>query len=55
MDINELLGKAINISLEIKFNVIINDILKELNYMELGLFLNTNNENIDKIEITLKE
>ena len=46
---------SIMASTNIKYKVILNGILKEMTYMELGLFLTTNSDNIDKIEITLKE
>lgn len=55
MEFKEILNEAFKISTNIKYQVILNGILKEMSYMELGLFLTTNVENIDKIEITMKE
>jgi len=55
MDITELLGNALKISTNLKYKVIIDNELKEMTYMELGLFLTTNSEKIDKIEIIMKE
>ena len=55
MEFKDILNQAFKISTNIKYKVIINGILKEMTYMELGLFLTTNFENIDKIEITMKK
>ena len=55
MDINELLGNALKISTDLKYSVIIDNELKEMTYMELGLFLTTNSIRIDKIEITMRD
>jgi len=48
MGIKEMLGKAFNLSTEWKFFVKIDDNeIKEMTYLELGLFLTSN---VDKIE-----
>jgi len=50
-----MLNKALKITTILKYKVIIDNELKEMNYMELGLFLTTNSNNIDIIEITTKD
>jgi len=55
MEFKDILNQAFKISTDIKYQVVINDILKEMSYMELGLFLTTNSEKIDKIQITIKD
>jgi len=54
MEFKDILNQAFKISTNIVYKVIINGILKEMSYMELGLFLTTNSNNIEKIEITIK-
>lgn len=51
----DILGNALKISTDLKYNVIIDNELEEMTYMELGLFLTTNSARIDKIEITLRD
>lgn len=55
MELKDILNESFKIATTITYKVIINGILKEITYMELGLFLTTNSNKIDKIEITLKE
>ena len=55
MEFKDILNNAFNIATDLKYTVIINGILKEMTYMELGLVITTNFKNIDKIEITMKE
>ena len=54
MEFKDILNNAFNIATNLKYKVIINKILKEMTYMELGLFITTNSEKIEKIEIILK-
>jgi len=53
-NIEGIFGKAMSIASDLKYKVIIDNELKEMSYMELGLFLTTNSRNIDKIEIITK-
>ena len=55
MNMNEILTNAFKLSTNLKYKVIIDNELKEMTYMELGLFLTTNSNKIDKIEITTKK
>ncbi|GAH49264.1 unnamed protein product [marine sediment metagenome] len=55
MNMKELLNQAFKISIENKFTVIIENEVKQMTYLELGMFLNTNTERIDNIQIILKE
>ena len=55
MDNSEMLNKALEITTILKYKVIINNELKEMNYMELGLFLTTKSNEIDIIKITTKD
>jgi hypothetical protein len=55
MDIKEMLKKSFNISMEKTYKVLVEGELKEITYMELGLFLVNNSEEIDRIEIIMKE
>ena len=55
MAFKDILGDAFNLATGLKYSVIIDNELKEMTYMELGLFLTTNSKNIDKIEITLRD
>ena len=55
LDMNEILGNAFNLANNLKYVVIIDNELKEMTYMELGLFITSNPNKIEKIEITLKE
>jgi len=54
MEFKDILNESFKIAINIKYKVILNGILKEMTYMELGLILTTNSEKIDKIEITMK-
>lgn len=56
MDINEMLTKAMGIAQSVSYWVKIEgEELKEMTYLELGIFITTNADNIDEIKITLKE
>ena len=55
MEFKDILNEAFKLSTNIKYKVILNGILKEMTYMELGLFLTTNSEKIERIEITLRD
>lgn len=55
MDITEILGKALKISTNLKYKVIIDKEIKEMTYLELGLLITSNSKNIDKIEITMRK
>lgn len=55
MENNDILSQAFNLANNLKFTVIIDNDLKEMTYMELGLFITSNPNKIEKIEITLKE
>lgn len=54
MDMEDILSKAFQMSNEWKFFVQINSQeIKELTYLELGIFLTTNSSNIEKVHIIL--
>lgn len=56
MDINEMLTKAMGIASSVKYFVKIGpDELKEMSYLELGIFITTNADNIETIEINLRD
>ena len=55
MEFKDILNQAFKVSTNIKYKVILDGILKEMSYMELGLFLTTNSTKIDKIKIIMKE
>jgi len=55
MEFKDILNESFKIATNIKYKVILDGILKEMSYIELGLFLTTNSKRIDKIEIIMKE
>ena len=55
MEFKDILGDAFNLANNLRYTVIIDNELKEMTYMELGLFITTNSKNIEKIVITLRD
>jgi len=54
MSLKDLLSNAVKIAVDTTFNVIINDELKEMSYLELGTFLVSNSNEIERIEVVFK-
>ena len=54
-EFKDILGNAFNLANNLKYAVIIDNELKEMTYMELGLFITSNPNKIEKIEITLRD
>lgn len=56
MDINEMLTKAMGMASSVKYFVRIgSEELKEMSYLELGIFITTNVDNIETIEVNLRD
>jgi len=56
MEIKDVLGKAFNLSNEWRFLVQIGDEeAKELTYLQLGIFITSNTDNIEVIKIKLRD
>ena len=61
MGLKDMLEKAIKVSAEIKFNVVILEqctdysVEKEMNYLELGTYLVSNGHNIASVVINLRD
>lgn len=54
-DINDLLQEAIKVGINIKYKVIINELVEKMTYIQLGTYLVSCSNNIKEIEIKLKE
>ena len=54
-DINDMLQTAIKIGTNVKYNVVIDGIIEQMTYIQLGTYLISNADSIKEIEIKLKE
>jgi len=50
----EIMKNIMNKTINLKYNVEINNEIKEMTYLELGIKLTTENDNIEKVIIILK-
>ena len=55
MDITELLGNALKVSVNVNYKVVLGDEIKEMTYLELGMFLVNNAKEIEKIKIIMRD
>ena len=56
LDINEMLTKAMGIASSVKYFVRIgSEELKEMSYLELGIFITTKADEIETIDINLRD
>ena len=54
MNLGNILSEALKLSTDTKFKVVINNDFKEMTYLELGMYLVSNSEQIERIEVIIK-
>jgi len=54
-DINDMLQEAIKIGTNVKYRVVVDELVEEMTYIQLGTYLVSCADNIKEVEIKLKK